>query len=226
MDNLETISCEEAVGYMGPHLEALRKQVEIKTILDIGAAHGHFSKFALRYWPEAKVTAVECSEVNSFFLDPTNWNVHYACLGDKPCKKTFYVNPLDLHGGGSSFYKENTKHFNKSDEIEKDIVTLDSLELLPHDLIKIDVQGAELDVMKGGEETIKQAKYLLLELSFVEFNKDAPLIDDILEYTRSIGFRMIDTFGPQFGGHWWEGRKIQTDVLLAKDTESIFQFTG
>jgi len=226
MDNLETISPEEAVGYMGPHLDALRKQVAIKSILDIGAAAGHFSKFALRYWPEAKVTAIECNEINKFFLDPTNWNVQYACLGDKACTKTFYINPMEKHGGGSSFYIENTKHFDNSSEYEKEIITLDSMELLPHDLIKIDTQGSELDIIKGGEETIKQAKYLLLELSFVEFNKDGCMIDDVLAYTRKLGFRIIDTFGPQFGGHWWEGRKIQVDVLLAKETEPVFEFRG
>jgi len=224
--DLETISCEDAVGYMGPHLDALKKMSNITSILDIGAAHGHFSKFALRYWPDASITAVECNEVNSFFLDPTNWNVKYACLGDKPCKKIFYVNPLEQHGGGSSFYKENTKHFANPSEYEKDIVTLDSMELEPHDFVKIDTQGTELDILKGGKKTISKAKYLLLELSFVEFNQGGPLIDDILAYTREIGFRIIDTFGPIMGGHWWDGRKIQVDALLANEKEDVFKFRG
>lgn len=226
MDKLETISSEEAVGYMGANLDALRKIVDINSILDIGAAHGHFSKFALRYWPNAKVTAIECNPIDKHFLDSTNWNVHYACLGEKECKKTFYINPVEPHGGGSSFYKENTTHFDNPSEYEKDIVTLDSLELLPHDLIKIDTQGTELDILKGGEKTVKEARFLLLELSFVKFNEGGCLIDDVLEYTRSLGFRMIDTFGVTFGGHWWEGRKIQVDVLLAKETEPLFDFRG
>ena len=211
---------------MGPNLEALAKFADINSILDIGCAHGHFSKFALKYFPEAKVTGIECNTNDKVYLDDTNWNIIYTCLGDKPCKKPFYINPVEPTGGGSSFYKENTRHFDDSSEIEKDIVTLDSLELLPHDLIKIDTQGSELDILKGGEETIKQAKYLLLELSFVDFNKNGALIDDVLDLTRSYGFRMIDTFGPEFGGHWWKGRKIQVDVLLAKETEPIFDFTG
>ena len=223
---MDTISPEEAVGYMGPNLDALRKIVDIKSILDIGAAHGHFSAFALRYWPEAKVTAIECNPVDKIYLDSTNWNVHYKCLGEEECKKTFYINPMEKNGGGSSFYQENTKHFDNSEESLMQIETLDSMELLPHDLVKIDTQGSELDILKGGKETIKQARFLLLELSFVEFNKGGALIDDILAYTRELGFRMIDTFGPEFGGHWWEGRKIQVDVLLAKETEPLFDFRG
>ena len=219
-------SVEQAVGYMAFHLEALGRQTKINTILDIGAAHGHFSHMAQRIWPDVRVTAVECNPRDKKYLEDTNWAVHYACLGDKECKKTFYVNPLELEGGGSSFYIENTTHFDNCIEEEMDIITLDSLDLLPHDLIKIDTQGSELDIMKGGEKTLANARFLLLELSYIDFNQGAPLIDDILAYTREQGFRMIDVFGPQFGGHWWQGRKTQADVLLAKEDEDVFNFRG
>lgn len=218
------LDCEQAVGYMRPALERLRDNgAVISNILDIGAAHGHFSHFFQRIFPYVEVTAIECNTRDRHYLDRTPWNVKYACLGSELCTKTFFVNPADQIGGGSSFYRENTGHFEDPIEEKKDIVTLDSLKLGQHDFIKIDVQGAELDVLKGGIETIKQARFLLLELSFVDYNHDSPLIDDILAYTRTLGFRMIDTFGPQDGGHVWNGQKVQVDVLLARKDDPLLR---
>jgi FkbM family methyltransferase len=220
-----TVSPETAVGYMGPHINALKEAgIDIKSILDIGAAHGHFSRFMKHYYPDASVTAIECNPEDKHFLDSTNWNVIYTCLGDKKCTKTFYTNPNEPVGGGSSFYLENTEYFNKPTETQMQIQTLDSLNLGGFDLIKIDTQGSEHDIIAGGTETIQKTRFLLLELSFLEYNKGGALIDDVLAQTRSLGFRMLDTFGPEYGGHWWKGRKIQADVLLAREGDNIFNF--
>ncbi len=221
------ITPEEAVGYMDWHLHALkRKGVEIRSILDIGAAHGHFSRFALTVWPGAEITAIECNPLDKHYLDRTNWDVHYVCLGDKPCTRTFYTNPNDPVGGGSSIYRENTSAFDAPVETPVEIQTLDSLNLGAFDLIKMDTQGSELDIIHGGKETIQKARYLLMELSFMPYNAGGCLIDDVLAETRAIGFRMIDTFGPTNGGHVWNNEKIQVDVLFAKETEPIFAFHG
>lgn len=224
---LTTCSDEEAVGYMRPNLETLRNHgVNIESILDIGAAHGHFSGFMRTIWPDAQITAIECNERDRYFLDNTNYDVRYACLGDKPCKKDFYINPGEVAGGGSSFYKENTGAFDNSFTETKDIITLDSMKLGAYDLIKIDTQGTELDIINGGEETIKQARFLLMELSFLPYNLGGCMIDDVLAKTRELGFVMLDTFGPAYGGHWFNQRKVQVDVLLVKKNDIILQWKG
>lgn len=224
---LTTITDEAACGYMRPNMQSLKEAgVDIESILDIGAAHGHFSGFMRTIWPDAQVTAIECNERDRYFLDNTNYDVRYACLGDKPCKKDFFINPTDIAGGGSSFYKENTGAFDNSFTETKDIITLDSMKLGAYDLIKIDTQGTELDIIKGGEETIKQARFLLMELSFLPYNIGGCMIDEVLEKTRELGFVMLDTFGPAYGGHWFGGRKVQTDALFVKKSDIIVQWKG
>lgn len=219
--NYDSISPESAVGYMRYMFSRLNKQgLAPKRILDIGAAHGHFSSFAQQYFPEADITAVECNGRDSFFLSQhPDWDVHYLCLGDKKCTKQFYIDKDSEIGGGSSMYKEATRFFVDPIIEEKQITTLD--DEFPDetfDFIKIDTQGSELDILRGGEQLVSRAKFLLLELSFIELNEGAPLIDDVLEYTRKLGWRMYDVIGPLDGGHMFVDNaiKLQADVLLRK----------
>lgn len=205
-------TAEHAVGYMRWHLEQL---TGIQSMLDVGMAHGHFSDFFHTLFPDAVITGVECNDRDNYFLKDSPFDVRFACLGKENCTGTFYISKEDEVGGGSSFYKENTFAFEETIAETKPIIRMD--DMFPHsqfDFIKIDTQGSEMDIIEGGKETIRKAKYLLLELSFLPYNDGAPLIDDILPVVRSLGFRMIDTFGPQLGGHTWNDRKIQVDVLF------------
>jgi len=88
-------------------------------------------------------------------------------------------------------------------------ITLDAVASLkrfpPPDLIKMDVQGAELDVLKGAQETIKTAKHIILELQIVEYNKGAPLKDTVIAYMDSIGYDCLGLFsnnGPDGDYHF------------------------
>jgi hypothetical protein len=56
-------------------------------------------------------------------------------------------------------------------------------------LIKIDVQGYEMQVLKGGERVIQSADVIIIETTFVPLYKDQPLFADIYNYFTSRGFR-------------------------------------
>lgn len=58
------------------------------------------------------------------------------------------------------------------------------------DLIKIDVQGSELDILNGGRKTIKRSKYVLLEVSTIQYNIKAPLMDKVVEKMKEYEFRI------------------------------------
>jgi hypothetical protein len=108
-----------------------------------------------------------------------------------------YIEKLNNIGTGASIYKENTEWYEigKFDLIEVDVNTLDNLNLFPNetiDLIKIDVQGSELDILIGGSKTTKRAKYVLLEVSTLEYNLKAPLVDKIVKKMREFYFKIED----------------------------------
>ena len=71
------------------------------------------------------------------------------------------------------------------------MITLDSLEQ-QYDWIKIDVQGAELDVLMGGIETMKQAIIIELELSVMRYNQNSPIASEVIHWMWESGFEMLD----------------------------------
>lgn len=92
-------------------------------------------------------------------------------------------------------------------EEQVDVCTLDTwcaqneIDPATVDLIKLDVQGAELKALKGAQRILKQAKMVLAEVSFVPIYKDAPLVGDIDELLHQAGYRRAAIYPsdqPQF----------------------------
>lgn len=217
-----TTTPEVAVGYMDWHLRSLKERgVEIGAMLDIGAAHGHFADYFLRIFPTAAITAIECNPDDEHYLKGKPYEVLFKCLGKEPGTATFYTNPNEPTGGGSSFYRENTYAFTEPVETTCTIETLDSLELGDYDFVKLDTQGSEVDIIDGGKKTIGAARFVLIECSFVPYNIGGCLIGDVVAKMAELGFVMLDTFGPARGGHVWRNQKIQADVLFVKKGDSL-----
>jgi hypothetical protein len=59
------------------------------------------------------------------------------------------------------------------------------------DLIKIDVQGAEMDVLLGAQECLQSAQDLILELQSDDYNMGSPKFEEVKTYLESIGFELV-----------------------------------
>ena len=55
----------------------------------------------------------------------------------------------------------------------------------------MDIQSGELNALKGAVNVLKCCSYLILELQTKEYNKGAPLKNEVIEYLKSIGFVMF-----------------------------------
>jgi len=67
--------------------------------------------------------------------------------------------------------------------------SLDSIPEIEHiDLLKIDVQGAELSIFRGGSSKLASAVAVQTEVSFVPLYKNQPVFGDIDLALRSLGF--------------------------------------
>jgi len=129
-----------------------------RTILDLGAYQGKWTEMAHQLWPNANIFMVEANEDQRETLTQTAGAIGFemALLGSETGKKALYYVADYEFPTGNSIYKEQTHFFDNYEIRNLPIVTLDSLverrKLRNIDFIKIDTQGSELDIIKGGKK--------------------------------------------------------------------------
>jgi FkbM family methyltransferase len=177
--------------------------VEPKVIYDIGACVLHWSNRAKSVWPNANIIPIEAMlEVEQLYKDVGVKQYVAGCLlSDVEETVEFYEN-LE-HPGGNSLFKENNELspladqlFPEDKKVKRQTRTLDSLfegGLPAPDLIKMDIQGAELKALKGASKTLANCHHLILELQHQDYNFGAPKAQEVIEYLDSIGFEMVGT---------------------------------
>jgi FkbM family methyltransferase len=128
-----------------------------------------------------------------------NLNIGYEMLGLSSQKGTdeLFIENSNKLGTGASLYRENTDWYSdeKIEKVTVELDTLDNRNYFPNemiDLVKMDVQGSELDILLGGRKTIRRSKYVLIEVSLVQYNIGAPLMDVIVEKMKEYEFRIED----------------------------------
>lgn len=170
-----------------------QKDVEINSVLDIGAYHGDFVKLIKHIYPKVTSLMIECNEQKEERLKKVG-DYKIALLGKQDDEIVDYYHCLEEFQTGNGIYKENSPF--KFTVEKRNTITLSTLlgSDKGYDFIKMDVQGAELDIIKGGLPIIKNSKYLLLEMQLLMFNKGAPRIEEVISYLHSIGFKFIDIF--------------------------------
>jgi hypothetical protein len=121
---------------------------------------------------------------------------------------------------GSSVFEE-TSPYSRA-KVTKSTKTLDGILVAGKypsvDFIKLDVQGYELEVLKGAALAMKQSEAVLLEASVVPINSGCPLIAEVIAFMTSNGFVLFD-FCSQIRRK--DGVLWQTDLLFLKASSSI-----
>ena len=83
--------------------------------------------------------------------------------------------------------------------------TLDAIAPVGSDLfVKIDAQGAELEILAGGEQTLERAALVQLEVAVADYNEGAPTMAEVLRFMDERGFAVIDVAGhTRLRGTWY-----------------------
>jgi len=170
-------------------------------LFDIGAHHGGYARGWAKRYPSDEIIMFEASPSKELVLKSTGFKYFLKALGEKEETKSFY----DSGSTGDSFYLPSDFNKNKS-TISINVVPLDKLVesngLKMPDFIKMDVQGSELSVIKGGKKSFNHARFLLIEMSLDDyFNKQNPLIGDVIPCLADMGFLPMHIFEIQRRSH-------------------------
>jgi FkbM family methyltransferase len=184
-------------------------------ILDIGANIGQFHMLAKQTFSDTYIFSIEASLACEESLKQITNNYYIGMLTKDNSEYNFYSRKNDPTCTGNSIYKELTQFYSDDqlDIIKKKGIKLDDLfeEESEFDLIKIDTQGSELDIISGGSKLCSKAKGILLEVSLTQYNENAPLYDDVIQFMNDFGFEIKEILDEQYnhGSH-------QQDILFIK----------
>ena len=172
----------------------VEKNFNPSKILDIGAWNGFWTKNVKEIWPDAHYTCIEAGPKHEKKLKNITPDYHIAVLGDSNKEVKMYLREIDKGNRKKITYTKGSSIFNIFKDFElRQMQTLDELvgKDAEYDLIKQDVQGAEIMVMQGAPVIFKKAKYVIQEVN-LEKNKnfpDMPCELDMDDYMLKLGFQ-------------------------------------
>lgn len=193
----------------------------VKVIYDIGANVGTWALLAKAVIPNAQVHAFEPLPKhqegfvhNVAYLEHVT--LHRIALGSENKLATLHVTDFSDASSVLPSAAANQLHFGtrEVEQVPVQLHRLDDYRMAQQlgwpDLIKLDVQGYELEALKGGQDCLSSAKAVVVEVSFVEFYEGQALFEDVVRFMAENGFRLhaFSTTTPL-------GKPIyQTDVLF------------
>lgn len=190
------------------------KKYPLKTFIDIGALDGNVSKVINHIFPKASIFAFEPikqkTQLIKSKIKSDNLVVETFALSDHEGNENFYEYD---YLGASSFLKPNPKniHIFRKNIIKHYPIQLTTLDkyfrrkkIKKPIVLKIDTQGTEDLILKGGQGLLKQTSIIIVESSFIKFYKNQCSFEDIYENLKKLGFiyqgSILDSdFYPSFG---------------------------
>jgi FkbM family methyltransferase len=190
-------------------------RLPIQTIIDIGANEGQFAKKIKKHFPQARIYAFEPLPVP--FQKLSRWAQAYPnqvipfnlALGETTTtiemQSHLYFNPSSSVLATTPLCETIFPMVKKQETVSLPQSTLDQVmqghDLRPDILIKLDVQGYEDRVLRGGLTTLKQAKACIIEVSLDPLYEAQAQFRDI--------FALLDGLGYVYAGN--------LDQMLARD---------
>lgn len=191
-------------------------------IIDVGAFEGEWTRMCHAIFQDANYLMFEAQESKVAKLSQLKSSKIDFCIGllgaESDMKSKFYVNETV-----SSALPESEK--SNQNFIEIPMYTLDDQlnmrGIKKVDFIKLDVQGYELEVLKGATNSLSKAEVVLMEVSLIEINKGAPLIAEVMSFMNNKGFVCYDVCSivrrPLDNALW------QTDLIFVSKSSDLIK---
>jgi FkbM family methyltransferase len=192
------------------------------SIIDVGAYQGDWSRLARRIYPNVPIYMLEANPEKEPFLSAAAQEIgaaeyRIALLGAHPAESVAF----HVRGTGSSVLPENTATPYSTEQLP--MTTLDRvLAGKPYPapyFLKLDVQGFELEILRGAEQLLGTTEAALLEVSLIAYNQGAPLFAEVVAFMQSRGFVVYDIAG--FYRRESDDALYMVDLLFTRESSAL-----
>lgn len=181
-------------------------QKDNPVIIDGGAHHGHIIQKFLSSYNNPVIYAFEpfpdsADLLKSRFLNDPHIRIFEKALGASDCRVAFneirntvsssILSPAEL------LYQYHGSRMDILKTIEVEQIRLDHVAELKDreiDIVKLDLQGYELEALKGMQGILKKIKTITLEVEFMTLYKNQALFSDIDFFLRQNNFQLFNLY--------------------------------
>lgn len=209
----------------GVEHERVLRGLDVRSVVDVGANRGQFSLVARRCLPAATIVAFEplpgpAERFRQVFAGDPRVRLHEVALGPQGAVSSMHVSGKDDASSLLPITPLMSSLFPGTAEAGTTIVRVGRLadlvradELKSPALLKLDVQGYELEALRGCEEVLDSFSHVYAECSFVELYRGQVLADDLIAWLRGREFRLSGVYGVVYDAC---GRALEADLLFRK----------
>lgn len=197
------------------------------TILDIGAHKGWFFHCWQDWCPQAEVHAFEpypesFEATQRLYGNDPRVHLQQVGVGEEPGELAFHV--LNDSKVSNSFLPPQREAWEQVrygtgavTQIRVPVTTVDtyvqSQQLERIYLMKIDVQGYEMHLLRGAQQSLPRVDYILVEAGIQRLYEGAPRFSEVFEYLTARGFHLMSLRAWHRGNHVL----METDMLFRRD---------
>lgn len=179
-----------------------RKGFAPRTAIDVGSFIGEWTILWKQLFPECRVVMIEPLESKHHGLEVLCEEYKESVCLVKSVAAALDGADVVFHEmeNASSVYKERSGPLSGS-SVTRSTITIDKVKNLHFesdeclDFLKLDTQGYEIEVLKGAQRTLERTHFVLAEASLIAINEGCPLIDELMTYMSTRGFRLYDICG-------------------------------
>jgi FkbM family methyltransferase len=196
----------------------IKYSLNIKGVIQVGAHHGE----ELEYYERLGIK-------NRIFFEPatTCFNILKERMADRAIlikaavgneNKKVLLNLETANGGGSNsiltpkLHLQQYPHIQFNDKEEVDMIRLDDFNdhnLYDYNFLNIDVQGFELEVLKGASNLLNNIDYIMAEINRDEVYENCAMVTDLISFLEPYNFKLVEE--DWVGGTWGDGFFVKTN---------------
>ena len=224
-ENIPEIEClpaDENISKIECFLADLQNRgLSVRGIIDVGANYGAWTYMALQRFPQAAVIAIEpqVEMIPSLTDLCENYpQIQFIRAGAGRSSGELVQTIWDDFAGSSFLPTVDPEQMSSGRQRKTKIVTIDELlssqpDFQP-DLVKLDIQGFELEALAGAASLFGRTEIFIIETSLFSFLSNEPIAREIIEFMASKKYEIYDITG--ILRRPYDGALGQMDLAFAK----------